>query len=194
MNNLPPDVDEEAKKKIRTKQELHLAKKKEAEESAIYFETVDGPGGAKYIEQIESDKVKKSELTRYEILSAIDAHKHQFSLYTAMLSEYGQRLLNKIDWSPDWKYDCIPTKAKTAIRIYGHYFKGQRGVLFVVKSPSGKVFCRGMKVWGFTEIDVNAVEILAEQAENTLDSYRGILLDKSNKNKMSPGGIILNGN
>jgi len=185
---LPPDRDEENLKKIKTKVDLDKAKRKELAENEIYFDNVDKVG-PDYIRQVEDAKVKLDKRIHYDILTAFQAKRQFNSYYNMMLAEYGQRLLRRINWPQGWKFDCIHTMEKQLIRIYGRQYKGERGVLVILKSPESKVFIRGIKSVYMEMMDIHAIEVLAEQAENTLDQWKGILLDKSVKKTAS--GIIL---
>lgn len=186
---LPLDEEEEKKKKIKTKLDLHKSKVLEAGESKFYFDQVEKVG-PQFVEQWEGDIIKKDKRRHDEILNAFEM-KHRFQIYNTMLAEYGQRLLRRLEWPAKWRFDVIPTIYKVVLRIYGRQYKGQDGVLFVLKSPEGKIFIRGIKSCRISQIDIHAIETLAEQAENTLDHWKGILLDKVTGEKKTKDGIII---
>lgn len=172
----------------KTKLEKEKEKKKEADESEEYFRQVDKYGPKITIEDIEREESKKKK-AKEEKASDLQSRKQLFS-YEEKLAKYGQEGLNKIDFPSGWEFYALATYGKD-IGIYGRWFKTERGVLFILRSPDGVVYQRGIRTRHDALIDCKAIDILVVQAENTVDSKKGILLSDRPKEKITKSGIIL---
>lgn len=88
-----------------------------------------------------------------------------------------------------WKADFIPTDG-SSVHLYDRWFKSEEGILLCLKSPTGEVYVRGIRTSHQSYIDLKAMLVLIEQAENTIDSYNGLLLSDKGEKK-TKGGIYL---
>lgn len=152
-------------------------KKRELEEDLDYLRQVDAPegmgGGRRFVEQYEKDKQKKEG-------EGVDKAKNYienkgYTTYKTRISSYGNERLKTADLDSKWECTFVPT-SNSRIRIYNKWFKTQDGVILVVKSPQGEVFIRGINLTRDPEYDINAINVLVLQAENTIDSKKGLLL------------------
>ncbi len=176
------------KKKSKTKLEQSREKKREAFELEEHFKDVDKRGPDATIEDI-----KRQESQEKEVLDDQKTDlqgKKEFVSYEGQLANYAQEGLNKIDYPDGWNYDAVATR-DSWIRVYGRKFKAQQGVVFVLKSPGGAVMIRAVRTTRDPRIDVKNMETMITQAENTVDSAKGILLSDKPRVKKTPGGIIL---
>ena len=173
----------------KTKFEIEKEKKREADETEYYYDQVDKYGAKITIEDIEKEKAKEKK-KKDDQKTDLQSRKQLFS-YEERLAKRCQNGLNKIDFPEGWEYHALPTYGRS-IRIYGKWFKSQKGVLVIVKSASGDVHTRGIRTSGDPSLDINAVDTLVVQAENTVDSAKGLLLsDRPGEPKRTKSGIIL---
>lgn len=171
-------------------------KKTEAFEDLDYLKQIErAPNDA------EASKIVVDEIKEKEIIENIRKDTAKNSLpkdraftYRNRLATYAQAGLESINWPEGWIREAVSTDG-TDIRIWGKWFKSQEGVLLVIKSPTGGVFVRGIKTTNDPDMDIKAIDILCVQAENTLDSERGILLsdnlDTNSTLRKTKSGIIL---
>lgn len=183
-------------KKYKSKQDKKEKKKKELNQDLEYLRQVDVPdaqgGGRKFvIDKIEEEKKEQKKITD-AVKNVLDPDA-MFS-YRRRLAEYGFTRLEEIDFPEGWLYFTHPTDGSD-INIYGRKFKTQEGVLMIVKSKKGNVYMRAILVTGDPEYDVNAMNILVIQAENVVDSEKGILLsdnkDTASTLKRTDSGIYV---
>jgi hypothetical protein len=170
--------------------------KKEAYEDLDYLKQIDRAPNDSVVAKIVADDIKIGEEKEQKVRddtknSLVD--KGKFT-YRNRLAAYAQAGLESITWPEGWVREAVATDGGD-IRIWGKWFKSQEGILIVVKSPRGEVFIRGIKTTNDAELDVNAIDILIVQAENTLDSSRGVLLsdnvDTTSTLRKTKSGIIL---
>ena len=179
--------------KGQTKLEKERQKKREMVEDEEYLKEVDKSGGWKFVQQTEKAKEKKEQTEEAEVLTDLERKKSLRFSYIRELAGFLQAGVDKIDWDGGWEVTAIPTWGRS-IRIYGQGIETKEGVVLVAKSPDGRVF---LKAWGvcFDPIqDRQNMVMLAEQAENTLDNEKGLLLtgkDKVTGMKKTKSGIIL---
>jgi hypothetical protein len=173
-------------------------KKKEAYENLDYLKQIDHAPGDDAASKIVVDEIKETEakekIVRDQNLNSLDFSKEARFTYRNKLAAYAQAGLELISWPDGWVPEAVATDG-TDIRIWGKWFKSQEGILIVVKSPSGSVYVRGIKTTHDPEMDMKAIDILVIQAENTLDSSKGILLsdnvDTKSTLRKTKSGIIL---
>jgi len=182
-------------KKSLTRLEQERAKKKELGELDDYYQAVDKPDGWKFVHKDRLREKKKTKRRTDDEKTLLEYRKGQRFTYRRKLAEYGQAGLDKIDWPQGWESFCLPTDG-SSLTIKGRNFKTQEGILFIVQSPMGQVFCRGILSTMNPEYDLKAVHVMVEQAENTLDSERGLLLSDKKRDpitglKQTEGGIVV---
>lgn len=165
------------KKKGESKLELRKRKIKEADEDMDYLRQVDLPaglgGGSKFV----ADTIKEEEQQKKSDEAGIENYlegKGRLT-YLSALCDYALQKIYRDNFPEDWNYYVLPTVGQH-INIFGRSFKTQEGVLFVIKSPKGNVFTRGVRITMNPEIDVSNMETMIVQVENTIDSEKGILL------------------
>lgn len=181
--------------RYRSKQDKKEKKKVELNENLEYLRQVEVPesqgGGRKFV----VDRIKEDESlekhARDDIASNLQSHK---STYHIRLASYGQSLLDVLDWPEGWEYYCIGTNG-TDIRIYGRWFKTKVGIQVVVKDSRGNIYTRGVLTTMNPVIDMKNVDTLVIQAENTIDSFKGLLLsdnrDTNSTLKRTKSGIYI---
>jgi len=161
------------------------SKKRELEESVDYFKEVDksAEGGRKFV----VDKIKEEEKKEKDIKDAVASYmqSHQ-GTYHQQLASYGQKGLEKLDWPDGWERYCLATDGRD-IRIYGKWFRTKLGIQVIVKDDRGNVYTRGVLTTKDPIVDMANVDTLVVQAENTIDSAKGLLLSE----KKTKGGIYL---
>lgn len=184
-------------KKKKTKQELHEEGKKEMGEALDYLKQVDrlrDESSRKYVIEKEVERVKGEEKGRHDIKNALSNQKHAKFTYRRRLAIYAQTSLATIDFPAGWEYYGVPTDGKQ-VRIFGKWFASKEGILVIVRSPQGEVYIRGILCTMNPEYDVKAIDILVIQAENTLDSAKGLLLSDNRDTvsglRKTKGGVIL---
>lgn len=167
-------------------------KKKEMDESENYLKEID-KGGVKTFLQYQNDEEKREQKLQDNILNDLDIQKQRTFTYQSKIAEYGTKKLKEIDYPKGWEYACVPTSDR-GLRLYGQHFDSQFGVLVILKSPKGDIYTRGLAPLSFNPgIDMKGINILAEQAENTVDSAKGLLYEKDESTgmKKTKGGILL---
>lgn len=180
-------------KKGETALEKKQRKKKELWEDEDHLRQVDKSGGWKVVKKYEEEKEKERKQDQSEIKSDLETKKGRRFTYLRAVAEYGQGKLEKVDFPDGWDYHAVPTSGGR-VKIYGQWFESKVGVLVVVKSPRGSVYIRGIESTFNPKYDVHAIDILVVQAENVVDSEKGILLsDRDEKGglKRTKSGIIL---
>lgn len=128
------------------------------------------------IDSQEKDRLKEEKQVQDDILNKLDMHRRFESSYMRELANALAQLLSQLDWVRGWTADCVVTNG-SPIKIKGKGFQTQKGILLVVCAPDGRVMHQGMKVTGEPPLDYAGLVTLALQAENTMDSERGLLLD-----------------
>lgn len=178
------------KKKEKSLNSLEIRNKKlkelgEAENYVKQVENLNSEESRKFV----VDQVKEEELDVQKVQDDLKTElekkvKHHFS-YRRELSDYGNWLVEEIK-EKGWEIEFVPTDGRP-INIYGKSFKTQEGIQLIIKSPVGQVFARGVQISYVPAYDEHAIRTLYVQAENTMDSYKGLLLS----DKKKPNGIIL---
>ncbi len=161
-------------------------KKREAEKADDYLRQVDKLGSDFVVADIEKDR-KKAKKKADAFLTSLGQKKLYRFTYRSSLAKNLQNKVSEIDFPDGWEYKAIPTDGKRQIRVYGKYFDTKQGVVLILKSPKGEVFIRAVQTCYRPEVDFKSMNILAVQAENTVDSAKGILLS----DKKTKSGIYL---
>jgi hypothetical protein len=128
----------------------------------------------------EEAKAKAGELERAKEVA--DAYSGRWN-YALHVANYGNHLLGKIDGN-DFRAKCIPTDG-TRLKVFEETFDTKPGILFVLNFK-GKNYARAFFLSRDADIDINAVETVAWQTEETLDFLRGTLAEQEVKD-----GLIL---
>lgn len=166
--------------KSKTKLQIHTEKKKELGESIEYLKQVENPesqgGGRKYIHdtrlQEKKDEKKKNDETANWLENQIS---HRIG-YRRRLAEYAElESWTRLDSREGWIYNCLATSGER-IKIYGKNYTTREGVVHVLKSPKGDVFIRAVGVNYNPEVDISNIHTMFTQAQNTIDSAKGLLL------------------
>lgn len=180
-------------KKGETKIEREVRKKRELAEEVEDLRQTDLPDdvGRKYVvEKIEEGRTLEDN-HKSVVMSDLQAKAGYALTYRQKLALYGEGLLDKIEWDEGWEHYCLPTSGQQ-IRIYGRSFDTKEGILFILRSAKGEVFSQGVLASYNPVVDTHAVEVFVVNAENTLDSDRGILAESyPDGTKRTKGGIIL---
>jgi len=180
-----------------TKLQINEAKKKELAEDIEYLRQVDLPesqgGGSKFVRDTRKEEKKEEQKKEDDAKTYLGAREARIG-YRRRLADYGYKRIQEQFFPEDWEYYCIATHGE-AINIFGKRYKTQEGILYIVKSPKGNVYVRGIAASHEPEYDIKAVEVMIVQIENTIDSEKGILLsdnvDTQAKLKKTSSGIYL---
>ena len=109
----------------------------------------------------EIEKFKKEEKAKKEekekVLEYISSRsKDKIITYNRMIADLlRKRLLFYVDWR-GWTFEVVPTDVGVILEIY---------------SPKGKMFRSAFKTTGIAIYDLNAIDVFAVMAENTIDKY-----------------------
>jgi len=188
---------EDAKDTLQTKYSKEEENKIINEEQLKFVETMEDDAKAlSHVTMTETAKQAALAKQQEQTLDQLDSFKHSYSAYRANLAEWGMWKLMNIEWPIGWEYHCVPTTSGTQ-NIYGKNFNTKEGIIFVVKDPRGKVYIRAMLCHYDPEIDSRAVTNYVIQAENTLDTVKGVI-ERAKKQeldsiveKYTPGKIIV---
>jgi len=165
------------------------------DEDLDYLRQVDLPesmgGGQKFV----TDKIKDEEEKEKEIKDAVaNSMDGGQANYLIRLAAYGQAGLEMLDWPEGWERYCLATDGRE-IRVYGRWFKTKVGIQIIVKDKDSNIYSRGVLTTMDPIIDIANVDTLIIQAENTIDSAKGILLsdnkDTVSSLKRTQSGIYL---
>jgi len=117
----------------------------------------EGSKGRKYAKEFFDKKTKEEEKIKDEELNNLQTRK-RFVDYNPLLADLLDKRLRYVDWTPGWKYKVAPTKEGVVMEIY---------------SPDGRCFRAGFRPVRDPVYDLNAVEMYALRAENTMDRVMG---------------------
>ena len=182
-------------KRYKSELDKSQQKKRELDESLDYIKQIERAPNSEAERKIVVDNLKEEEKVEQQVKDAtadILQGKHQVT-YHSRLADYGQTGLNELDWPPGWEYYCLATFGRD-ITIYGKSFATRVGILFIVKDTKANVYTRGVLTTMDPVVDMKNVDTLVVQAENTIDSAKGILLsDRETVNPLrkTEGGIYL---
>jgi len=138
--------------------EEKLKKKKSAEAVEKILATGEkGKKGVKYAKQVFKEEKKKVDAEETREKELLDDTKNIVT-YNHLLANLLRKRLLQVDWPVGWSYKVAPTKI---------------GVVFEMKSIDGRFFRRGFKPTQDPKYDLNAVDMYAVRAENTIDRITG---------------------
>lgn len=176
------------KKKGLNALETRNQKLKELGEAENYVKQVENLGSEnarKFVVEQVQDEESEVKKVQDDLKTELEKKKNKHFAYRRELSEYGNWLIEEIK-EKGWEIEFVPTDGSPII-IYGKRFKTDEGIQLIIKSPSNQVFARGVHMSYVPEYDEHAIRTLYVQAENTIDSYKGLLLS----DKKKPEGIVL---
>lgn len=89
-------------------------------------------------------------------LQRLDDQSHRSTIvnYNYLLANLLIKRLRYNDWPTMWNWNVAPTK---------------EGIILELKSPNGRYFRNAFKPTGLPKYDLNAVEVYATRAQNTVD-------------------------
>lgn len=185
-------------KKGKTKYELHKEKKRELAESIEYLRQVDLPeaegGGSKFVRDTRKEEKREEKKKDDAAKNYLESRINQQHGYRDRIASYALQESISMDVTDGWDYYCVPTSGER-MNIFGKYFKTQEGVIHILRSKKGNVYIRAVGITYDPDIDVKNVHTMLEQAINTIDSEKGILLsdnkDTAATYKKSESGLIL---
>ena len=131
-------------------------------------------------------EVKEEKKEQEEVKDVVDLVRSSYYEYFERLADYGNYLLSKVELPKGFRVMCMYTTPNHKARLFnGEDINAPEGVLFVLHNGKSN-FIKGMKVTRDAEYDINAVEILATELENTVDFLTGAL-----EGPKKPSGLIL---
>ena len=167
------------------------ATESEQREDEEHLRQVDLDSGPDYIQQTEGAKEHKQKEEVADVNSFLEGHRQRKFSYRRDLAEYGNKLLPEV-LDKGWEGKFLPTDG-TPVNLYDRRFDTKEGVILFLKFGK-EVYVRAVQLSMMAEVDSNAIRVLCEQAENTIDSKKGILLSDKKPNGVdkTKGGIYLN--
>lgn len=177
-------------KKPKTSLELKQQKKRELEADLDYLKQVDQPQGRKFVSDVRKAEQKKEKTIEDNYKSNLE-YDRQRSSYYDRLAQWGAKRLAEADIESGWAYGCMHTKRGDVI-LWDKKFKAEDGVLVAIRSPQGTIYSRGINLTFDPEYDLNAINMLVMQAENTIEAQKNPQIDgKDTKGvlKQTKGGI-----
>lgn len=168
-------------KKYVSKLDQSIQKKKELGEAEEYIKQVDTSEerGRKYTIDKLQEEEKEEKKVQDDIRTSLENKKSQHFSYRRQLSDYGNWLVEEIV-EKGWEIEFVPTDG-SPLKVYTKYFKTKEGIQLIIKDPKGNVYARGFTTSYVPEFDETAIRILYIQAENVMDSFKGLLLSDKNK-------------
>lgn len=184
--------------KAKTKFEIRQEKKKELNESLEYLRQVELPesqgGGSKFVRDTRKEEKKEEIQEADKVKNYLESRKQQAFGYRDRLASYALTQTVSLDLEKGWEYYCVPTDG-TTLNIFGKHFKTQEGLVHILKSPKENVYVRAVGVTLDPDIDFKNIHTILEQARNTIDSEKGLLLsdnkDTAGTFKKTKNGIFL---
>lgn len=167
----------EIMKKYNSKLHETQEKRKELREAENYVKEIEQSGsehGRKFVvdQVIEDEKIEKVKTD--DITTTLDLQVNKHFSYRRSLADYGNWLIEEIK-EEGWEMEYVPTDG-SRLKVYGKWFDTKEGVQLIVKDPVGRVYMRGFYTMYSPQVDEKAIKTLYIQAENTMDSYKGLLL------------------
>lgn len=134
-----------------------------------------GKKGVKYAKQVFKEEGKKAKAERaIELETLQKGRRGRIVTYNRLLAKLLLKRLTFVDWPLGWTYQVAPTKV---------------GVVLEMKSPGGRFFRSGFKSTSNPLFDLNAINIYAVRAENTIDRISGADAQKTASGIIIPGGV-----
>lgn len=133
-------------------------RKKKSQEAVKIIETIgeSGQKGDKAAKEFFDDKIKEEVKEEAQELDLLDSRR-KFVDYNFLLAKLLMKRLNLIDWPQGWRFGVAPTDEGVVMEIY----------------HLDKFFRAGFKPVMDPVYDLNAVDMYAVRAENTIDRIMG---------------------
>ena len=133
-------------------------RKKKSKEAVKVIEAIgeSGQKGQKAAKEFFGEKVKAETKGEAEELDLLNSRR-QFIDYNFLLAKLLLKRLNLVDWPKGWRFGVAPTKEGVVMEMYF----------------SDKYFRAGFKPVMDPVYDLNAVDMYAVRAENTIDRITG---------------------
>jgi len=133
-------------------------KKKRSAEAKEIIEAVgeEGQKGSRAAKEYLDEQVKEEKKKENTELSRLDSRRG-FVDYNFLLAKLLVKRLNLVSWPEGWRYNVAPTKEGIVMELY---------------SPD-KFFRAGFRPTRTAMYDLNAVDMYAVRAENTIDRVTG---------------------
>ena len=184
-------------RKAKTSGEIRAEKKKELAESIEYLRQVEVPesqgGGSQFVRDTRKAEKKEEQAKVDQAKNYLESRISQRFGYRDRIAVYAINESTEIE-EEGWQYYCIPTDGRR-IDVFGKQFKTQEGVVHVLRSKKGNVYIRAVGLTYNPDVDVKNVHTMLEQARNTIDSEKGLLLsdnkDTAASFKKTKSGLIL---
>jgi len=144
-----------------TKLREEEAKKKKSHQAKEIIEAVGTPGrkGVGYAkEYFKGEKKKAKEEAATDLTKLWSRRKGKLVTYNSLLAELLRKRLLTVNWPLGWMYQVISTSI---------------GVVFEIRSPQERYFRAAFKPTRDPMYDLNAVDVYATRAENTIDRVTG---------------------
>lgn len=170
-------TDAELQKKVKD-QHSDEGKRSREQEDEEHLRQVDTEEGPEFIRQIEDEKKKVNDLNLQNISSVLNSKRRSPIGYRATLRNYGNGMIIDSELDKGWGAYFVETNGGKTISVGGRTFDTKEGLVMILKAPNNKSFARAIQVIYDPAFDVNAVHVLLEQLDNTIDSEKGLLLDK----------------
>lgn len=156
-------------------------KQRELGETVDYLRQVDlsesQGGGAKIVvDKLKADEAREKD-QQDAVKTFLEKDRQKQFTYRRGLADYGNRRIIEQDLPKSWECTFLPTDG-TDIKLYTRMFKTQEGIVLVLKAPDGEVYAKAVGVTMDAQIDVANVNMMVVQAENTIDSKKGLLLSE----------------
>lgn len=176
-----------SKSKIKEHLESKKPKKTDKEKEVEMIYELDHVEDEQFQYEEAKRESKEEKKQKDEVLDVADSVRSSYYEYFERLADYGNYLLSKIELPKGFKVMCLYTTPHYKAKLFnGEDINAPEGVLFVLHNGKSN-FIKGMKVTRDAEYDINAVEILADELENTVDFLTGSL----EGSKPNTSGLIL---
>lgn len=173
------DFLKEIMKKYNSKLHELQEKKKELGEAVAYVREIEQSGSEharKFVVDQVKEEEKKDKTKTEDIATTLDLLVNRHFSYRRSLADYGNWLIEEIR-EKGWEMEYVPTDG-SRLKVYGRWFETKEGVQLIVKDPAGGVYMRGFYTIYSPLVDEAAIKTLYVQAENVMDSYKGLLLSE----------------
>ena len=132
---------------------------KKSKEAVKVIEVIgeEGKKGRKTAKEFFDEKLVGEKKKEAVELTTLDSRR-KFVDYNFLLAKLLVKRLNLVDWPTGWKFNVAPTK---------------EGVVMEIRSPWSQLYRAGFRPTRDALYDLNAVDMYAVRAENTIDRVTG---------------------
>jgi hypothetical protein len=131
--------------------------KKKREDDDLLQIGAEGKKGDKAFKQYAKLKDKESKVKRDKVIQKIEDAPKDRKTYSSFLANLLLERLKIVDWEIGWFYRVAPT---------------EKGVVMEIESPDNRIFRSAFKTTADPIADLNAIDMFALRAENTVDAHR----------------------